>query len=75
MLEGLSASGWKHYSLFVEEESGLVVGYFESEDVEKAIKTMSETDIDARWQKEMAKYFSGPTSGDAKFLQQYFYLP
>ena len=34
MLEALSAAGWRNYSLFLRPEDGMVVGYFEAEDVE-----------------------------------------
>lgn len=75
MLEALSATGWRHYSLFLEPETGLVVGYFESDDVEKAMSDMSKTEIDPKWQATMAKYFVQPDGGKAQVLSQYFYLP
>lgn len=75
MLKRLSDTGWKNYSLFVEAATGMVVGYFESDDVAAAVENMSKTDIDATWQAEMAQYFAPPTNGSAAFLDQYFYLP
>lgn len=75
MLEALSACGWRHYSLFLDPDDGLVVGYFESDDCERAMAEMSTQEIDAIWQAEMAQYFVQPDGGRAKVLRQYFYLP
>ncbi|MEU1901097.1 L-rhamnose mutarotase [Nocardiopsis dassonvillei] len=56
MREALSATGWHNYSLFCTEE-GTVVGYLETEDFEAARAAMAETDVNARWQAEMAPFF------------------
>lgn len=74
MRSALSQTGWRHYSLFVEPLSGLVVGYFESDDTAAAMAAMSGQEVDARWQAEMAQYFVQPGGGDAQLLSQYFYL-
>ncbi|ADH67722.1 MULTISPECIES: L-rhamnose mutarotase [Nocardiopsis] len=58
MREALSATGWHNYSLFCTEE-GMVVGYLETEDFEAARAAMAETDVNARWQAEMAPFFEG----------------
>ncbi|WP_115728074.1 L-rhamnose mutarotase [Actinomyces culturomici] len=75
MRDALSQSGWRNYSLFLEEETGLCVGYFESDDVDAAQAAMALTEVNTRWQAEMAKYFQPDGGGDAQILPQYFYLP
>lgn len=75
MRAALSKSGWRNYSLFLEEETGTVVGYFESDDVEAAQAAMALTDVNTRWQAEMAQYFVQPDGGTAQIIPQYFYLP
>jgi L-rhamnose mutarotase len=54
MLEALSAAGWHNYSLFLRED-GLLVGYLETEDFAAAQAAMAATDVNARWQAEMAR--------------------
>lgn len=58
MLQALSDSGWHNYSLFARED-GLLVGYVESYDLEAAQAAMASTDVNARWQAEMSRYFVG----------------
>ncbi|MFI0774038.1 L-rhamnose mutarotase [Streptomyces sp. NPDC021212] len=56
MLDALSAAGWHNYSLFLRED-GLLVGYLETEDFAAAQAAMAATDVNARWQAEMAPFF------------------
>ena len=56
MLEALSRTGWHNYSLFLRED-GLLVGYFETPDLQAALTGMAATDVNARWQAEMASFF------------------
>ncbi|MEV7091159.1 L-rhamnose mutarotase [Streptomyces sp. NPDC093085] len=56
MLQALSACGWRNYSLFLRED-GLLVGYLETEDFAAAQAAMAATDVNARWQREMAGFF------------------
>ncbi|MFE2543566.1 L-rhamnose mutarotase [Actinacidiphila glaucinigra] len=56
MLDALSATGWHNYSLFLRED-GLLVGYLETEDFKAAQEAMAATDVNARWQAEMADFF------------------
>ena len=60
MLEALSATGWRNYSLFLGED-GLLVGYLETEDFAAAVAGMEGTDVNARWQTEMAPFFELPS--------------
>ncbi len=59
MLEALSRTGWRNYSLFAAED-GLLVGYLETDDFEAAQRAMAQTDVNARWQAEMAEFFELP---------------
>ena len=74
MREALHRTGWRNYSLFLRPEDGLVVGYFESDDVAAAMAAMEREEVNARWQAEMAQYFIQPDGGRAAVLPQYFRL-
>ncbi|MEV6678938.1 L-rhamnose mutarotase [Streptomyces erythrochromogenes] len=56
MLDALRAAGWTNYSLFLRPD-GLLVGYLETEDFDRAREAMSATEVNARWQEEMSCYF------------------
>ncbi len=58
MLAALHRTGWHNYSLFLRED-GLLIGYVETPDFDSALRLMAETDVNARWQSEMAKFFEG----------------
>jgi L-rhamnose mutarotase len=57
MLAALSQAGWTNYSLFLTGD-GLLIGYLETDDYQAALRRMAETDINRRWQEEMAPYFT-----------------
>jgi L-rhamnose mutarotase len=57
MIQALRDSGWRNYSLFLRED-GLLVGYLETADFQEAVASMQRRDVNERWQKEMAPYFS-----------------
>src|SRR4051794_34173088 len=56
MLRALADSGWHNYSLFLRED-GLLIGYFETPSLADAQAGMARTDVNARWQAEMAELF------------------
>jgi L-rhamnose mutarotase len=56
MLEALTATGWRNYSLFLRDD-GLLVGYLETDDFQGALDGMARTDVNARWQAGMAPFF------------------
>ncbi len=56
MLVALESTGWHNYSLFLRDD-GLLIGYFETPDLQKALDGMAATDVNARWQSEMAEFF------------------
>jgi L-rhamnose mutarotase len=58
MLAALREADWRNYSLFLRPD-GLLIGYLETEDFEAAKRAMEESDVDARWQAEMAPFFEG----------------
>ena len=74
MCDALRSAGWRHYSLFLNPDDGLVVGYFEADDTAAAMRAMDALEINTRWQRQMQQYFVQP-DGTAHLLHQYFYLP
>ena len=56
MLQALADTGWHNYSLFLRED-GLLIGYVETPSLEDALAGMAETDVNTRWQAEMAEFF------------------
>jgi L-rhamnose mutarotase len=59
MLRALKAADWNNYSLFARTD-GLLIGYVESDDLERAQAAMARTDVNARWQAEMGRFFVLP---------------
>ena len=57
MLEALRRTGWRNYSLFLREQDGMVIGYFEADDVDAARDAMNDSEVNRRWQQSMARYF------------------
>lgn len=74
MRDALSNAGWRRYSLFLRPEDGLVIGYFESDDTAAAMRAMEDSDVNTRWQAEMAQYFVQPNGGTPEILAPYFHL-
>jgi L-rhamnose mutarotase len=77
MLAALRETGWRNYSLFLRPD-GLLVGYFETDDLDAALAGMAERDVNTRWQNEMAHFFEGlgggaPDEGITP-LQEVFHL-
>jgi L-rhamnose mutarotase len=60
MRDALREAGWRNYSLFLDDD-GLLVGYLETEDFDAAVRAMEATDVNARWQAEMAEFFELPS--------------
>ena len=56
MLEALRETGWHNYSLFMRDD-GLLFGYLETDDFDRARALMATRDVNHRWQKEMAPFF------------------
>ena len=56
MLVALREAGWHEYQLFLRDD-GLLVGTLLTEDLAAAQAAMDATDVDRRWQAEMAEFF------------------
>jgi L-rhamnose mutarotase len=70
MLRALAATGWHNYSLFLRED-GLLIGYFETPDLQAALAGMDAEEVNGRWQAEMAELFVelGDARPDTGFLR------
>ncbi len=74
MLQALSEAGWHNYSLFLAKD-GQLFGYLETDDFEAAVARMAQTDVNARWQADMAPFFdSGSADTSLVQLEHVFYL-
>jgi L-rhamnose mutarotase len=59
MQQALRETGWGNYTLFLRPD-GLLVGYLETEDFERARDEMAKREVNARWQREMSEFFMNP---------------
>jgi L-rhamnose mutarotase len=76
MLAALADTGWRNYSLFLSDD-GLLVGYVEADDLRASLAGMARTDVNARWQAEMAPFFAGLKGGPDEglvLLEEVFHL-
>lgn len=62
MLRALRAAGWREYTLHLRED-GLLVGVVHAEDLATAQAAMATTEVNARWQGEMAPFFADLPGG------------
>jgi len=77
MQAALQKSGWRNYSLFLRAD-GLLVGYLETDDFDRARAEMRKFEVNSRWQNEMSHFFE---QGDGKLpdhamepLEEVFHL-
>jgi L-rhamnose mutarotase len=56
MRAALAAAGWHNYSLFLAAD-GQLIGYLECDDFQAAQRAMAATDVNTRWQADMAGFF------------------
>ena len=56
MLLALREAGWRNYSLFLRAD-GLLIGYLETEDFDRARSEIGRRDVNDRWQRQMAELF------------------
>lgn len=77
MLAALRETGWENYSLFLRPD-GLLIGYLETPDFQKALEGMKVRAVNERWQKEMAPFFvslNGSAADEAMIpLEEVFHL-
>jgi L-rhamnose mutarotase len=78
MLQALTAAGWGNYSLFLRDD-GLLIGYLETPDFDRALAEMAKTDVNRRWQEQMAHFFVGEPGRKAdermRPIAEVFHLP
>lgn len=77
MLDALKKAGFHNYSIHLGKD-GALVGYFEAVDARACFKAMSKTEVNERWQTEMAPFFMIPEGKKPDeafvFLEQVFLL-
>ena len=77
MRDALRDSGWDNYSLFLRGD-GLLIGYVETDDLQAAQQAMDSTEVNARWQADMAGFFLGtdgrPPDRSMTLLTEVFHL-
>jgi L-rhamnose mutarotase len=73
MLEALRDAGWHNYSLFLRED-GLLVGYLETDDFEAAQRAMAQSEVNDRWQRDMAPFFDARADHALERLEEVFHL-
>lgn len=75
LLAVLRASGWQKYTLFLGDD-GLLVGYVEADDLTAAQQAVQATEVNQRWQHEMAEFFgaSGAPDQQWRLLDEVFDL-
>ena len=76
MLRALKDAGWNNYSLFLAPD-GQLIGYLECEDYADAQARMALTEVNARWQADMATLFANsdvPPDEGFEILDEVFNL-
>ena len=73
MLDALRDAGWRNYSLFLRDD-GLLIGYVETEDFAAAQRAVAATDVNDRWQADMAQFFGDRADESFERLEQVFHL-
>ena len=78
MLDALRDAGIRNYSMFCRPD-GLLVGYLEADNVQESLEKVGATEVNARWQAQMARFFEGGSGdmqkGGLEWLEGYFYSP
>ena len=76
MLDALSRAGWRNYSLFLRPD-GLLIGYLETPDFQRALALMAAEEVNARWQASMRPFFDdldGRPDEGIERLEEIFHL-
>lgn len=73
MLDALREARWHNYSLFLRDD-GLLVGYVETDDFEAAQRAMAATEVNERWQRDMAAFFDARADHALVLLEEVFHL-
>ncbi|NNC12778.1 L-rhamnose mutarotase [Planctomonas sp. JC2975] len=56
MLREIAASGRRNYSLFLADD-GELIGYFETDDAAASDRYLAESEVAARWEADMGRFF------------------
>jgi L-rhamnose mutarotase len=77
MRDALSKAGWHNYSLFLRDD-GLLIGYVETPDFDRALSNMAASEVNKRWQAEMKAFFVGdadlPADEQMRPIPEVFHL-
>ncbi len=77
LAKAIRDSGIRNYSIFFRKD-GTLFAYCEAEDLNKSLAQLGKTEVNARWQKAMDKFFvkNDPTilGPEIEFVEQVFYL-
>jgi L-rhamnose mutarotase len=77
MQAALRETGWHNYSLYLRDD-GLLIGYLETPDFQKALSGMAAKEVNDRWQAEMREFFEDPQGRPAdrqmEPLEEVFHL-
>ncbi|HEX8984630.1 MAG TPA: L-rhamnose mutarotase [Bryobacteraceae bacterium] len=77
MQAALRETGWHNYSLFLRDD-GMLIGYVETPDFQKALAGMAALEVNARWQSQMREFFEDAAGRDPdrqmEPLEQVFFL-
>jgi L-rhamnose mutarotase len=77
MAEALKDAGYKNYSIYFRKD-GTMFAYLEHENLKKGGDILGVTEVNARWQKAMAKYFinSDPAiiGPEIEMLEEVFHI-
>ena len=78
MLQAISDTAISNYSLFIDKNEAIAVGYFEAENTHASLEKLGQTEVNRRWQDSMAEFFESSSgdleSGGLQWLAQYFHL-
>ena len=78
MLDAIRDAGIRNYSMFYRPD-GLLVGYLEADNVQESLQRVGATEVNARWQARMARFFEGGSGdmqeGGLEWLEPYFHTP
>ena len=64
MRRALRDTGWHNYSLYLTDD-GLLIGYVETPDFQKALSGMAAQEVNTRWQAQMKEFFEDPAGREA----------
>ena len=77
MRDALSKAGWHNYTLFLRED-GMLIGYVETPDFDRALSEMAKTGVNRRWQEQMKEFFESdfglPADEQMRPIPEVFHL-